>query len=61
MLGTMGLLLFLYGVGIQYGAQFFRGLTSKEGLKAKRRGVARDYVDKPLYLDCTRTTCQHAG
>jgi len=33
-LGTMGLLLFLYGVGIQYGAQFFRGLTSSEGLKA---------------------------
>lgn len=34
LLGTLGLLLFLYGVGIQYGAQFFRGLTSKEGLKA---------------------------
>ena len=34
MLGTIGLLLFLYGVGIQYGAQFFRGLTSTEGLKA---------------------------
>lgn len=34
MLGTIGLLLFLYGVGIQYGAQFFRGLTSKDGLKA---------------------------
>ncbi|MFZ4539804.1 TrkA C-terminal domain-containing protein, partial [Propionivibrio sp.] len=34
LLGTMGLLLFLYGVGIQYGGQFFRGLTSKEGLKA---------------------------
>lgn len=34
LLGTMGLLLFLYGVGIQYGAQFFRGLTSKDGLKA---------------------------
>ena len=33
-LGTMGLLLFLYGVGIQYGAQFFKGLTSKEGIKA---------------------------
>lgn len=33
-LGTMGLLLFLYGVGIQYGAQFFRGLSSSEGLKA---------------------------
>src|SRR4051794_20486153 len=34
MLGTLGLLLFLYGVGIQYGAQFFRGLTSADGLKA---------------------------
>lgn len=33
-LGTMGLLLFLYGVGIQYGAQFFKGLTSKDGIKA---------------------------
>jgi len=34
LLGTLGLLLFLYGVGVQYGAQFFRGLTSSEGLKA---------------------------
>lgn len=34
LLGTMGLLLFLYGCGVQYGAQFFRGLTSAEGLKA---------------------------
>ncbi|CAB3801497.1 Aspartate/alanine antiporter [Paraburkholderia caffeinitolerans] len=34
LLGTLGLLLFLYGIGIQYGAQFFRGLTSKEGAKA---------------------------
>ncbi len=34
LLGTMGLLLFLYGVGIQYGGQFFQGLTSKDGLKA---------------------------
>jgi putative transport protein len=34
MLGTLGLLLFLYGVGIQYGAQFFKGLTSVDGLKA---------------------------
>ncbi len=34
LLGTLGLLLFLYGVGGQYGAQFFRGLTSTEGLKA---------------------------
>jgi putative transport protein len=34
LLGTLGLLLFLYGVGIQYGAQFFEGLTSIDGLKA---------------------------
>jgi putative transport protein len=34
LLGTLGLLLFLYGVGIQYGGQFFKGLTSASGLKA---------------------------
>jgi putative transport protein len=34
MLGNLGLLLFLYGVGIAYGAQFFRGLSTAEGLKA---------------------------
>ncbi|SAL79672.1 aspartate:alanine exchanger family transporter [Caballeronia telluris] len=34
LLGTLGLLLFLYGIGIQYGAQFFKGLTSREGVKA---------------------------
>lgn len=34
MLGNLGLLLFLYGVGIAYGAQFFRGLSTAEGMKA---------------------------
>jgi putative transport protein len=34
MLGTFGLALFLYTVGIQYGRQFFAGLTSSNGLKA---------------------------
>jgi putative transport protein len=34
MIGTFGLALFLYGVGIQYGRQFFLGLTSPDGLKA---------------------------
>jgi putative transport protein len=34
MLGTLGLALFLYAVGIQYGKQFFLGLTSPAGLKA---------------------------
>ena len=34
MLGVLGLALFLYGVGIQYGNEFFRGLKSREGQKA---------------------------
>src|SRR3954469_16756880 len=34
MVGTLGLALFLYGVGVQYGKQFFIGLTSPAGLKA---------------------------
>ncbi len=33
-LGNFGLALFLYAVGIQYGQQFFSGLTSAHGLKA---------------------------
>ncbi len=31
--GALGLLLFLYGVGIAYGKQFFQGLTSPLGVK----------------------------
>jgi putative transport protein len=34
MVGTLGLALFLYAVGIQYGKQFFIGLTSSAGRKA---------------------------
>ena len=34
MVGTLGLALFLYAVGIQYGKDFFRGLKSVEGRKA---------------------------
>src|SRR5262245_11102959 len=34
LLGTFGLALFLYTVGIHYGKQFFVGLTSARGLKA---------------------------
>lgn len=34
LLGNVGLMLFLYGVGIAYGAQFLRGLSSAEGAKA---------------------------
>lgn len=34
LLGNLGLLLFLYGVGIAYGAQFWCGLTSADGVRA---------------------------
>ncbi|HEY5713452.1 MAG TPA: TrkA C-terminal domain-containing protein [Allosphingosinicella sp.] len=34
MVGTLGLALFLYAVGISYGKQFFLGLTTAAGLKA---------------------------
>jgi putative transport protein len=34
MVGTLGLAVFLYGVGVQYGTQFFIGLTSRGGLWA---------------------------
>jgi putative transport protein len=34
MVGTLGLALFLYGVGIQYGKQFFVGLVSPSGRRA---------------------------
>lgn len=33
-IGTLGLALFLYAVGIQYGKEFFRGLASAEGRRA---------------------------
>src|SRR6478752_8152015 len=34
MVGTLGLALFLYAVGVQYGKQFVLGLTSPAGQKA---------------------------
>src|SRR5215211_6105423 len=40
MIGTLGLALFLYAVGIQYGKQFFMGLTSKQGMRANFMAIA---------------------
>jgi putative transport protein len=34
LLGSLGLVMFVYGIGIQYGKQFFGGLASPFGLKA---------------------------
>lgn len=39
MLGTLGLALFLYAVGVQYGKQFFVGLTSAAGRRANLMAV----------------------
>ncbi len=33
MVGTLGIVLFLYGIGISYGKEFFAGLTSKIGIR----------------------------
>ena len=59
LLGTLGLLLFLYGVGVQYGGQFFRGLTSPEGLKANP--AAAIGVDKRrLPVPGAHSSCRHS-
>ena len=39
MVGTLGLALFLYAVGVQYGKQFFLGLTSAAGRRANLMAV----------------------
>ncbi|MGZ8211417.1 MAG: aspartate:alanine exchanger family transporter [Burkholderiales bacterium] len=39
MIGSLGLALFLYTVGIQYGKQFFMGLTSAHGIRANVMAV----------------------
>ena len=41
MVGTLGLALFLYAVGMQYGKQFFLGLTSAAGLQGQPHGAGR--------------------
>ena len=40
LLGNFGLALFLYAVGVQYGRQFFAGLTSARGLRANLLALA---------------------
>lgn len=39
LVGTLGLLLFLYCVGLAYGADFYRGLRSAAGIKANVAGL----------------------
>src|SRR6185503_3686901 len=50
MLGTFGLALFLYAVGIQYGKQFITGLTSARGLKGNLTALTGVLVSGGLTL-----------
>src|SRR5512147_811026 len=44
MLGSLGLVMFVYGIGIQYGKQFFGGLTSPFGLTVNGLALASHLV-----------------
>src|SRR5512138_1441252 len=44
LVGSLGLVLFVYGIGIQYGKQFFVGLTSPFGLKVNALALASHLV-----------------
>src|SRR5512137_1429336 len=53
LLGSLGLVMFVYGIGIQYGKQFFGGLTSPFGLKVNALALASHLVALGVcYLAC---------
>ena len=62
MVGTLGLVLFLYCMGVQYGREWYRGLTSTEGLKANFTAVcgltAAVVVSLVILFDLARPTCR---
>src|SRR5437763_5812737 len=60
-LGNFGLALFLYTVGIQYGRQFFLGLTSPHGLKANVLALTGVLVAGVLSLLLARWATLGAG
>lgn len=63
MLGTFGLALFLYSVGIHYGKQFFIGLTSASGLKANfigLVGVLLSGIVSLLFIRIANLNASHA-
>ena len=54
LIGNLGLMLFLYGVGIAYGAQFLRGLTSARGAKANAAALLGVLASLGLMIAATR-------
>jgi putative transport protein len=54
MVGTLGLALFLYGVGVQYGKQFFIGLTSQNGQRANLMALIGVLMAGAVSLLCAK-------
>jgi putative transport protein len=54
MVGTLGLALFLYGVGVQYGKQFFIGLTSAAGRRANMMALVGVLFAGAVSLLCVK-------
>jgi putative transport protein len=50
LVGTLGLIMFLYGIGVQYGQHFFAGLTSRSGLRANLLAVTAILVTVGVVL-----------
>ena len=61
MLGNFGLAIFLYAVGIQYGRQFFLGLTSVGGLKANLIALVGVLLSGALTLWLIKTVPLKSG
>ncbi|MDM0079497.1 TrkA C-terminal domain-containing protein [Variovorax sp. J31P179] len=63
MVGTLGLALFLYAVGVQYGKQFFVGLTSANGRRANLialTGVLLSGIVSVLFMKLSSLPLGHA-
>lgn len=54
LLGSIGLILFLYGTGIQYGRTFFKGLVSGFGLRANLLAAVAVVAGSAVALLCGR-------
>jgi len=61
MVGTLGLALFLYAVGVQYGKQFFLGLTSAAGRRANLVALAGVLVAGVVSLVIAKTMDLNLG
>jgi putative transport protein len=54
LVGTLGLVLFLYGIGIQYGVDFFRGVASPTGIKANILALTAVFAGVFATILCAR-------